>query len=91
MKAGAAAGAAGAFAFESDTFDALPSIKRPALRLVGRHPSRVAEPDVRFVHQSLRRLITLLPPTSGVVFVVGNGLLIRRGVRDGWSWPCSAP
>ncbi len=66
---------------------ALSSIERPVLGLAGRQPPRVAEPDVRFVHQTLRRLNPLLPPTNGVVIVVGNGLLIRRRVRDGWSWP----
>jgi hypothetical protein len=35
----------------------------------------------------LRRLIPLLPPTNGLVIVLGNGLLIRRGVRDGWTGP----
>jgi hypothetical protein len=87
VKAGAAAGAAAAFAFGSGIFYALSSIERPVLGLARRTPPAVPDPDVRFVHQSLRRLIPLLPPTNGIVILVGNGLLIRRGVRDGWSRP----
>lgn len=46
----------------------------------------VPESEVRFVHQSLQRLIPLLPPSNGIVVVGGGGALLWQAIQRGWDW-----
>lgn len=46
----------------------------------------VDETDVRITHRTLKRLTPLLPPSNGVVILVGTTLLLRQAWDLGWSW-----
>ncbi len=45
----------------------------------------VSEADIRFTHEALKRLTPLLPPSNGVVILIGTTLLILQSAEQSWS------
>jgi len=46
--------------------------------------NKVSEADIRFTHEALKRLAPLLPPSNGIVILVGMGGLIYQGIITNW-------
>lgn len=80
------------FTFGFSIFYALSCIEIRTWSLMRRvdHP-RVSNQDARFVHASLKRLTPLLPPSNGLVIVVGTTLLVMQAISDGWSPVATIP
>lgn len=73
------------FTFGTSIFFALSMIERSTWALMRRPDSaKVSDGDVRFVHQSLKRLTSALPPANGLVILGGTTLLVIQAVDRGW-------
>jgi hypothetical protein len=77
-----------AFSFGATLFHVLLSIERPIWRIALPRggTAQVDEADLRFVHQSLKRLIPVLPPSNGVAVIGGFAALIWQGIQRNWDW-----
>lgn len=75
------------FTFGSAIFYCLSTIEFSVLKLAfSRGGNGVSEADIRFVHEALKRLTPLLPPSNGFVILFGTVALILQAVSHGWSW-----
>ncbi len=70
------------FSFGTSLFYVLTCVERATLPLVWNRV--VAEADIRFTHQALKRLAPLLPPSNGFVILFGFGSLITQGIALHW-------
>jgi hypothetical protein len=74
------------FTFAATLFHVLLSIERPVWRIALRRgdTAEVQATELRFVHQSLKRLIPILPPSNGVAVIGGFSALIWQGALRDW-------
>ena len=74
------------FTFGTSIFFALSMIERSTWSLMWKpQSSDVSEGDIRFVHKSLQRLTSVLPPSNGLVILGGTTLLVIQVFERGWS------
>ncbi|WP_338869202.1 hypothetical protein WBJ53_19530 [Spirosoma sp. SC4-14] len=74
------------FSIGTTIFYVLSCIERRVLQLAFAPGKPVEEPDVRFVHQSLKRLIPVMPPSNGLVLLGGTALLIYQAITLHGDW-----
>lgn len=72
------------FSFGSAIFYCLSCVENAVLSLVFKKAQN--EEDIRFVHQALKRLSPLLPPSNGFVVLFGTGSLIYQCTLHNWNW-----
>lgn len=76
---------AAVFTLGTAIFYVLSCVERRVLGLVFiRKNQKISEDDIRFTHESLKRLSPLLPPSNGFVILFGNLALILQGVIRSW-------
>lgn len=81
----------GVFVFGFSIFYALSLIELKAWPLIFRNRGElVTDDNVRFIHASLKRLTPLLPPSNGLVILVGTTLLFMQATGESWSLAATA-
>lgn len=73
------------FTFGFSIFYGLSLIEKSVWPLIFGKGHKVSDEDVRFTHTALKRLTPLLPPSNGVVILVGLTLLIRQAWELDWT------
>lgn len=73
------------FTFGFSIFYGLSLIEKSVWPLIFGRGHSVSDEDVRFTHQALKRLTPLLPPSNGVVIIVGLILLMRQAWELNWT------
>jgi hypothetical protein len=75
------------FTFGFSIFYALSLIEFRVWGLIfGSGKAAISEDELRFTHKSLKRMTPLLPPSNGLVILVGLFLLMRQASDLGWGF-----
>lgn len=78
---------AATFTWGFSIFYGLSLIEKSVWPLIfGSRNAAVSEENVRFTHKALKRLTPLLPPSNGIVILVGTTLLMRQAWDMNWSF-----
>jgi hypothetical protein len=78
-----------AFSFGAAIFHSLLGVERTVWSIATSETSLVEDRDLRFVRQALYGLSSYLPPSNGIVILVGVTGLIWQGVALHWTWPAT--
>ena len=78
-----------AFSFGAAIFHSLLGVERSVWSIATSETSLVEDRDLRFVRQALFGLSSYLPPSNGIVILVGVTGLIWQGVALHWTWPAT--
>lgn len=75
------------FSFGTAIFYALSCIERPVINLWLNQRKVIGNHDIiRFIHNELKKLIPLLPPSNGFVIAIGTISMIFQCVLTNWSF-----
>ena len=75
-----------AFSFGAAIFHSLLGVERSVWSIATSETSPVEDRDLRFVRQALYGLSSYLPPSNGIVIILGVTGLIWQGMALHWTW-----
>ena len=75
------------FSFAAAIFHSLLGVERSVWSIANSEISPVEDRDLRFVRQALYGLSSYLPPSNGIMMLLGVTGLIWQGVALIWTWP----